>query len=85
MYLHIGQEYSVKTRDIVGVFDLENTTVSANTRAFLTAAEKHGQVVNTAPDLPKTFVVCTDKRKQHTVYLSQLATTTLQRRNQTER
>ena len=26
MYLHIGNNYSLDTRDIVGIFDIENTS-----------------------------------------------------------
>ena len=28
MYLHLGQETVVRERDIIGIFDLDNTTVS---------------------------------------------------------
>ena len=58
MYLHLGQDALVKTSDVIGIFDLDNTTVSKNTRDFLARAEKKGRVVNVAADLPKTFVVC---------------------------
>ena len=52
MYLHLGQDALVKTSDVIGIFDLDNTTVSKNTRDFLARAEKKGRVVNVAADLP---------------------------------
>ena len=40
MYLHLGNEYSVKISDIVGIFDIENTTVDKATKGLLERAEK---------------------------------------------
>ena len=40
MYLHLGQETVVRERDIIGIFDLDNTTVSRHTRKTLNEAEK---------------------------------------------
>ena len=52
--------------------------------AFLAAAEKAGSVVNAAGlELPKSFVVCADGERQ-TVYLSQLNSSTLFKRSETE-
>ena len=77
MYLHLGAGAVVRTDSIVGVFDLDNTSQSHLTRKYL--AEKRGQVVNVAEDIPKSFVVCKDGGKM-TVYLSQMSPQTLQRR-----
>ena len=52
MYLHLGQSVVVPFRDVVGIFDLDNTTASHRTRSFLTRAEKEGRVVNVSEDLP---------------------------------
>ena len=57
MYLHLGSGAVVPTESIVGVFDLDNTSQSHITRKYLTAAEKSGQVINVAEDIPKSFVV----------------------------
>ena len=81
MYLHLGQDTIVNERDIVGVFDLDNSTVSRHTRDFLSKAQKEGRVVNVSMELPKSFVVCRDKEGE-TVYLSQLSSATLLRRSQ---
>ena len=80
MYLHLGKGTVVDDREIVGIFDLDITSQSYLTRQYLTAAEKNGQVVNAAEDIPKSFVVCGDKGKK-TVYLSQMATATLLKRS----
>ena len=40
MYLHLGEQKVVKKRDIIGIFDMDNTTVMKSTRTFLNNAEK---------------------------------------------
>ncbi len=79
MYLHLGAGAVVRTDSIVGVFDLDNTSQSQLTRRYLAAAEKNGQVVNVAEDIPKSFVVCRDGDKT-AVYLSQMSPQTLFKR-----
>ena len=61
MYLHLGQETVVIQDDIVGIFDLHNTTVSKATRDYLTRAEKEKRVTNVSFELPKTFILTNNK------------------------
>lgn len=79
MYLHLGSGAVVRSESIVGVFDLDNTSQSHLTRKYLAAAEKSGQVINVAEDIPKSFVVCKDESGMR-VYLSQMSTQTLLKR-----
>lgn len=79
MYLHLGQNTVVRTDKIVGVFDMDNSTVSKHTKKFLAKAQKENRVVNVSMELPKSFVVCEEAGKQ-TVYISQIAPSTLLRR-----
>lgn len=79
MYLHLGKGTVVNTDEIIGIFDLDITSQSHLTRKYLNMAEKAGQVINAAEDIPKSFVVCCERRKK-TVYLSQMASATLLRR-----
>ena len=82
MVLHIGEDTVVLRREVVGIFDLENTTVSKTTRDFLSAAEQRGDVVTVTDDIPRSFVVCVDGRGRTTVYLSQISCATLKSRNE---
>lgn len=79
MFLHLGQYTVIKTDEIIGIFDLDNTTVSKHTRNFLTQAEKDKKVIYASMELPKSFVVC-EKNGEKTVYISQLAPNTLIKR-----
>ncbi len=82
MYIHLGQEKVVKEKDIIGIFDLESTTVSKRTRDFLKKAEKRKEVITVSYELPKSFTVCADKKsKKQTVYISQISSSTLLKRS----
>ena len=78
MHLHLGQDYVVHTRDIIGIFDIDSSSVAKNTRLFLRRAEEEGAVVTVSGELPKSFVV-TDFPVQ-TVFVSPISARTLQRR-----
>ncbi len=80
MYLHLGQDTVVKLSDVIGIFDIENATISKHTRAYLTAAEKAGRVVNVSSEMPKSFCVCRHGDEIR-VYISQISSVTLRRRS----
>ncbi len=79
MYIHLGGEYVANENSIIGIFDLEKTTVSKATRDFLSNAEKKGEVINVSYELPKSFVVTNIKNKNK-VYISQISPNTLTKR-----
>ena len=79
MFIHLGQDKVVATKDIIGIFDLDSTTVYKTTRDFLARAEKEGRVQNVATDLPKTFVICREDGEDR-VYISGISAATLQKK-----
>ena len=79
MYIHIGNNCVIKDKEIIGVFDIENTTISKKTRDFLNFAEKNNGIKNISTDIPRSFVVCNNNKKT-TVFLSQLTTSTIFKR-----
>ena len=80
MYLHLGNAVLVKTDEVIGIFDLDNTTVSKKTRDYLNLSEKKKEVITVSYDLPKSFVICSKEKGKQKVYLSPLSTATLQKR-----
>ena len=82
MYVHLGQDAVILTKDIIGIFDLDNTTVSKITRDMLRQSEENESVVPIGFEIPKTFVVCSDQDKTNRVYLSPVTPATLTRRIQ---
>lgn len=79
MYLHLGGDTVIRKDDIVGIFDLENSTVSSKTRDFLAEAEKSGKIINVSAELPKSFVVCREENTTK-IYICQLLPGTLIKR-----
>lgn len=79
IYLHLGQDTVVRFDSIVGIFDMDTTTVSKFSREFLSFSEKKKNVINVSFELPKSFIVC-NENGQLKIYISQLSSTTLQKR-----
>ena len=79
MYVHLGEDTAVDTRDIVAIIDLDNSATSKSTRNFLAAEQKKGSVINVTEELPKSAVIC-DVKGDKKVYISQLASATLHKR-----
>ncbi len=79
MYLHLGGDVVLRYADIVGIFDMENTSVSGRTRDFLARSQKAGNVLSVSEELPKSFVVASQGRRT-TVFLTQISSSTLRRR-----
>ncbi|MBE6789296.1 MAG: DUF370 domain-containing protein [Ruminococcaceae bacterium] len=79
MFLHLGNDCVVPVRNIIGIFDIENTSISKDTKAFLSAVSKKNEVVYVTNELPKSFVVCKEGEKQ-TAYISQISVQTLKKR-----
>ncbi|MEG2204536.1 MAG: DUF370 domain-containing protein [Oscillospiraceae bacterium] len=79
MYLHLGQETVVLLDDVVGIFDIDTSSVGKITRQFLARAEQELLVTNVSDELPKSFVLCNDPIGTR-VYISQISSATLRKR-----
>jgi len=79
MFLHLGSDFLVNIKDIVGIFDLDQTTLSEKTKSFLKDSEKTGIVISVDNDLPKSFVIATVYDETR-VYLSSLSCSVLKKR-----
>ena len=78
MYLSIGNDMAVRDRSVIGIFDLDNTTVTPRGREFLEKAEQEGLVVP-CDDLPKSYVLTTEYGMNR-VYLTAFNASTLEKR-----
>ncbi len=79
MYLRIEENTVVNTKNIIGIFDMDNTTVSRLGRNFLSESEKNGLIKNSTEDLPKSFVITND-RKGTKVFISSVSSKILAKR-----
>lgn len=80
MYLHLGENTVVKTNDIVGIFDMDTSTISKHTKNYLSNATKKNRVINVSMELPKSYIVCNENGRIK-VYISQISSQTLMKRN----
>ncbi len=66
MYLNIGNNKTLRERSVIGIFDMDNATVSQITRNYLTAAQHDGRLDTCGDELPKSFILCRDDVDPHT-------------------
>jgi ribosomal protein S8 len=79
MFLHIGADTVIPTKNIIAIFDMDTTTISKDTREFLKIAEEEGFIESISQDLPKSFIV-TETDKKSKIYLSPISSVTLKKR-----
>lgn len=75
MFIHLGGDTIVPTKDVIAIIDMKMAKESKSTLEFLQIAEDEGFITNIAGDRPKSFVITTKQ-----VYLTPISSTTLQRR-----
>lgn len=75
-YLHLGKDTSIEIENIIGIFDMDTSTVSKHTRDFLSVCEKENRIVNVSYELPKSYILY-DFDGEYSVYLSPLNSATL--------
>lgn len=75
MYLHIGEDVVINSKNIIGIFDMDTSTVNKSTRDYLSKAEKDKKVIYVNYELPKSFIVT-----ENNIYVSPLNTSTLVKR-----
>lgn len=77
MYIDIATDFLIDEKDIVGIFDLDNTTAAGkHTINFLNEKQKEGKVTYLIKDIPKSFVVT----KNGEVFVVELSSQILRKR-----
>jgi len=79
VFLHLGENVVVPIKDIIGIFDLQNTMYSSDTIQFLRLAEEDGFVQRITEEQPKSFIIAEVNNKSK-IYLSPISSTTLTKR-----
>ena len=75
MFIHLGENTVISDSEIIGIFDMDTSTVNKATRDYLSRAEKEKRVEYVNYELPKSFIVTDNK-----VYVSPVNTATLNKR-----
>ena len=77
MYIDIATDFLIDENDIVGIFDLDNTTAAGkHTINYLNEKQKEGKVTYLIKDIPKSFVVTTSGD----IYVVELSSQILRKR-----
>ena len=82
MYLHVGNNKNIRERDIIGIFDMDNSTVSPFTRKYLADSEKENRLISASGEIPKSFIVYKENGIIK-VCISQISTSSLLGRTET--
>ncbi len=75
MFLFLGADAVVPEKDVIGIFDIEECSVSRMTADYLNSCQKKNKVEYVSFDMPKSFIVCTDK-----TYISNVSNSTINKR-----
>ena len=77
MYLHVGNNQNIRTKRIIGVFDADTATVSSVTKKYLADADSRKAVLFASEEIPKSFVLYTDRDGKYKICFSQLSSSSL--------
>jgi hypothetical protein len=76
MYVHIGGEYTISDRMIIGIFDMESISPrQTDMLRFLSESEKAEKVEYVSEEIPRSVIVTMDR-----IYISPISTVTLRKR-----
>lgn len=75
MYISLGSDVTVHKDDIIGIFDIEKTSVVRSINDYLSGCQKSGRIYYVSLDMPKSFVVCND-----CVYVTNVGAGTISKR-----
>ncbi len=76
MYLHVGNNKVIREKDIIGIFDMDNSTLSHITRKYLAEAEKEDRLISARDEIPKSFIMYKENGK-YMICMSQISTSSL--------
>lgn len=79
MFVHLGGDVVISSKDIISIMNIESCNTSSNTREFLKTAEDEGFIRRISEDEEKSFIL-TEKNKKTIIYLSPISSVTLCKR-----
>ena len=74
-YLHLGSDVTVHNNNIIGIFDIERTTIKKEVNNYLRKCQQSGKIYYVSLDLPKSFIVADEQ-----TYVSNVSVATLKKR-----
>lgn len=78
LYIDIG-DLIIDSKKIIGMFDIDKTTVFKVNRNYLSNMEKRGKIISNVQKIPKSFIIYRDGNC-NLVYISPLMVSTIVKR-----
>lgn len=76
MYIHIGGDYSIPEKTILGIFDFDSVTnEGSSTNEFLKKAQDENRIEYISYDIPRNIILAIDR-----VYISSVSARTIRNR-----
>ena len=82
-YLQLEKGESIDKNEIVGIFDMDSASLSADTKSFFRRKEEEKGVISLSNDLPKSFIVCEGEYGDR-MYISGISTESVKKRIDTQ-
>ena len=57
MYLHVGNNRNIRKSTVIGIFDMDNATVSQITRKYLSTMQNDYLIESASYEIPKSFIL----------------------------
>ncbi len=57
MYLHVGNNRIIRKSTVIGIFDMDNATVSQITRKYLNSMQNDYLLESASYEIPKAFIL----------------------------
>ena len=76
MYIHLGGEKIIRSRELIAIFDIASDKPSKLPKSFLTHSEQEKKVERIGEEEPKSLVVTESK-----IYYSPISSSTLKKRS----
>ncbi len=77
IYLNVGSGKIIREKDIIGIFDMDTSTVSPITRKLLSEADKQKRTETPSYEIPKSFVIYRAENGVTKVCFSQFSSASL--------
>ena len=77
IYLNVGAGKSLREKDIIGIFDMDTSTVSPITRKLLSEADRARLTESPSYEIPKSFILYRAESGEMKVCFSQFSSASL--------
>ena len=79
MYLHIGKDYIVKSKEIIAIFNIDYVKNTKEYKAMYNDLEESGNIVKVSDSKAKAFIL-TENQGKRKAYITNIGVNTISKR-----